>query len=563
MRQRLVGLVARVPATIHVKLLAAFLAIVALLIVVGAVGLSVLSQANGRAEDLVQLQRKIAAYRQLQHDTTAQLYSVSSALLAPNDRTLEATLRQLNLFGYDLDHLQFVAADEVELVGQLQAEYDEFTRVVTEVVGLIRSGRVNEGQELQVTQITPVANRLERLTNQLVNRAEADMVAHIEENHQGFLSSRAVVIGFALGSVLLALALGYVISWSLIDPIKRMDRRLAEIAAGDFSKHVAVPNRDELGTLAANLNTMNDELGHLYGELETASRHKSEFVANMSHELRTPLNAIIGYSEMLQEDVEDLGEMGLLADLGKINAAAKHLLALINNILDLSKIEAGRMDLFLEEFEIAGLVRDVAAVVQPLVEKNGNTLRVEVAPDLGTMYADLTKVRQALFNLLSNAAKFTDRGTITLTARPVVPSPDPPSPSLRAAGAGGERAGLVSPDQTRPGTDRRDTQTLPPPPRSGGGAGGGGIAFTVTDTGIGMTDEQVGRLFQAFEQAEAATSHRYGGTGLGLALSREFCRLMGGDITVESSPGAGSSFTIRLPAVVGSRQPVGAGDAYR
>ena len=547
MRQQLIRLVARVPATIHVKLLAAFLAIVALLIVVGAVGLSVLGQANGRAEDLVQLQRKIAAYRQLQHDTTAQLYSVSSALLAPNDRTLEATLRQLNLFGYDLDHLQFVAADEVELVGQLQAEYDEFTRVVTEVVGLIRSGRVNEGQELQVTQITPVANRLERLTNQLVNRAEADMVAHIEENHQGFLSSRAVVIGFALGSVLLALVLGYVISWSLIDPIKGMDVRLAEIAAGDFSKHVTVPNRDELGTLAANLNVMNDELGQLYHELEATSRHKSEFVANMSHELRTPLNAIIGYSEMLQEEAEDLGEGSFLADLGKINAAGKHLLGLINSILDLSKIEAGKMDLYLEEFEVLRLVSEVAAVVQPLVEKNGNTLRLDIAPDLGAMYADLTKVRQVLFNLLSNAAKFTERGKITLTVEAASdPADQSPAAPHTSQGWGETPSAAVA-------------VPFPGPAREGGR----GVRFAVTDSGIGMTEEQIGRLFQAFSQAEAATSHRYGGTGLGLALSREYCRLMGGDITVESTPAAGSTFTMVLPAVVGGRQLVGAGEPHR
>jgi len=232
--------------------------------------------------------------------------------------------------------------------------------------------------------------------------------------------------------------------------------------------------------------------------LEVASQHKSQFLANMSHELRTPLNAIIGYSEMLQEEAEDLGEETLIPDLQKVNAAGRHLLGLINDILDLSKIEAGRMDLFLEMFEIGQLVRDVAAIVQPLVEKNGNTLIVTYPDDVGSIQADQTKVRQTLFNLLSNAAKFTDHGTISLTVR-------------------------------------RDSDDW--------------LTFAVGDMGIGMTDEQLGRLFEAFSQAEASTRSRYGGTGLGLAISRHFCRLMGGDLTVESTYGEGSTFTVRVPAV--------------
>jgi signal transduction histidine kinase len=245
------------------------------------------------------------------------------------------------------------------------------------------------------------------------------------------------------------------------------------------------------------------ELQEANSQLAEASQHKSTFLANMSHELRTPLNAIIGYSEMLQEEAEDLDEQAFLPDLQRINGAGKHLLGLINDILDLSKIEAGRMDLFVEEFEVGRLVRDVQAIVQPLMEKNVNTLVVVCPGDVGTMHADQTKLRQALFNLLSNAAKFTDHGTISLTVQ-------------------------------------RESDA--------------GLTFAVTDTGIGMTDEQLGRLFEAFSQAEASTRSRYGGTGLGLAISRHFCRLMGGDLTVESVYGEGSTFTVRLPAVVS--QPV-------
>jgi signal transduction histidine kinase/putative methionine-R-sulfoxide reductase with GAF domain len=234
-------------------------------------------------------------------------------------------------------------------------------------------------------------------------------------------------------------------------------------------------------------------------DLEIASQHKSTFVANMSHELRTPLNAIIGYSEMLQEEAEETDANTFLPDLQRINSAGKHLLGLINDILDLSKIEAGRMDLYVESFEVGRLVQDVQAIVQPLVEKNGNTLLVSCPDDIGTMYADQTKVRQALFNLVSNAAKFTDQGTVSLTVK-------------------------------------READDW--------------ITFAVSDTGIGMTDEQLGRLFEAFSQAEASTRSQYGGTGLGLAISRHFCRLMGGDLTVSSVHGEGSTFTVRLPTAV-------------
>ncbi len=244
-------------------------------------------------------------------------------------------------------------------------------------------------------------------------------------------------------------------------------------------------------------------------QLAEASRHKSEFLANMSHELRTPLNAIIGYSELLQEECADLGQDDFLPDLGKIHSAGRHLLTLISGILDLSKVEAGRMTMFLEDFEVASLVEEVESVVRPLVEKNGNTFTISCPEGIGTMHADLVKVRQVLFNLLSNAAKFTESGTITLR----VERKDP----------GAEGMGLI--------------------PHAS-------FLFSVSDTGIGITEEHMSRLFEAFSQADSSTHARYGGTGLGLALSRQFCLMMGGDITVETTPGEGSTFTVTLPSTV-------------
>lgn len=342
-----------------------------------------------------------------------------------------------------------------------------------------------------------------------------------------------IIFNATLLSVLV-LAVGLSVSIAsarrMTNPIAQLTDAIASIGTDaykpDSVKEIAMQT-DELGQLATTFVSMEQQIRQREKRLaelnqslerrvlartkeleearaiaEEANIAKSRFLANMSHELRTPLNAIIGYSEMLLDEAEDAGQDDFAPDLKKINTAGKHLLELINTVLDLSKIEAGKMELYLETFPIADMLRGVQSIVKPLVEKNGNTLQVNGVEEVGALHADLTKVRQALLNLLSNACKFTEKGNITL-------------------------------DVSRRNKEGRDW-----------------IRFRITDTGIGMTPEQLSRLFAEFTQADTSTTRRFGGTGLGLAISRRFCNMMGGDITVESTEGNGSTFTIVLPAVV-------------
>lgn len=255
-------------------------------------------------------------------------------------------------------------------------------------------------------------------------------------------------------------------------------------------------------------------------EAEAANRAKSVFLANMSHELRTPLNAIIGYSEIMLEDAEDLGYDSFIPDLTKIQTAGKHLLSIINDILDLSKVEAGKMELYMEPFDIQSLIDNVLSTIQPTIEKNFNVLEVRFEDNLGLIRADLTKVRQVILNLLSNAAKFTENGKIILTVREATYEE---KQAIQNEAEDGDR--LLNWEQQY-------------------------ILISVADTGIGISPEQIEHLFEPFTQADSSTTKKYGGTGLGLAISRHFCKMMGGDITVESDLGRGSVFTVKFPVKI-------------
>ncbi len=373
---------------------------------------------------------------------------------------------------------------------------------------------------------------------------KAQLTQADEERVGNLLRGTGIVF---LLSALVALAFGYRLQRGISQPITTLAtaaRRISE--KGDYSVRVKQTASGEIGELIASFNLMLDtveqrtseteqartaaeearekihqinlqledanhtletrveertrELAKAVKSAEEANTAKSAFLAKMSHELRTPLNAIIGYSEILLEDAQDEGDTSTAADLDKILTAGRYLLGLINDVLDISKIEAGKMELYIETFEIPKLIQEVASTVQPLIAKKNNTLYIDCAEDIGDMQADSTKIRQMLFNLLSNASKFTEQGGITLAVS-------------------------------------RDTD-------------GQHVLMKISDTGIGMTPEQMGRLFKAFSQADASTTSKFGGTGLGLAISRQFARMMGGNITVESTPGVGTTFTIRMPLQV-------------
>ena len=353
--------------------------------------------------------------------------------------------------------------------------------------------------------------------------------------HQQQMALIRLWSGLAVIFVVISTAVIYLLSRRITEPIKLLTDRAEKLAHGNLDETIPVTSRDEIGQLAATFNemaqslkgnidrkeqllaqvqefnrTLEDHIRQRTAQLqertemlEIANRHKSEFLANMSHELRTPLNAIIGYSEMLEEEAQEAGSEEFVSDLRKIYSSGKHLLALINDVLDLSKIEAGRMELFLETFNVREMVSEVIATCEPLAAKNNNRMTLKCGEGVAEMHADVTRVRQCLFNLVSNACKFTFEGSIVIEI------------------------------------DRRSD------------AGGAWLQFRVIDTGIGMSADQKSTIFEAFRQADPSTTRKYGGTGLGLTISREFCHMMKGTIEVESEPGKGSVFSLKLPVHVG------------
>jgi len=507
--------VGRLPAKVHTKLLIAFAGIAALVVVVGVLGLRVLGQSNDRAARLGVLQERALAYGKLESDTRAirrilnenpgpDFYAVNPSIEPEGrdktevaiDQAVQSALVRLRP-ETSAERLGFVPpAEDLRVLRDIRARSQRLETVMDKIVESSIRGDSDIQQRALRNQAHRLATELYQTAGDLASATTVATEALIAQNQSSYASQRNRFIGVAAAAMILALLLGLALAWSVIGPIRRIDIRLAAISAGDFTGRVDVDNRDELGALAANVNRMNDELDRLYRELETTSRHKSEFLANMSHELRTPLNSIIGFSQVLRERM--FGEVNEKQEeyLDDILSSAYHLLSLINDVLDLSKVEAGQVELEVAPFSL----REALESGVVMVRERATLERVKVAystdPEVDVVEGDERRIRQVIFNLLSNAVKFT---------------PDGGAVDVSAAQVNGE------------------------------------VRVSVADTGPGLAPEDHDRIFEEFQQTDLGLE-QHEGTGLGLALSKRLVELHGGRIWVDSELGKGSTFVFTLPA---------------
>jgi signal transduction histidine kinase len=517
--------VARLPVTVRTKLLIAFVGTSLLLVAVGLLGQLVLGRSNDRVASIRALQERAVEYGRLRaaaeylRDGLAQNVGDDFNVVWPGaapDGVRGTYSLAVDLSAVDAaervasntapDRLGFTPPQDEEVVLQeIENTADRLKRLIEQRLIPLYEG---EGPTIAIDDaatieaMLPIRARAEGLASdlatnaaELANGTRQEIQDLIARNASSFASSRDLFIGVAVGALVLALLLGFVLSWSLIEPIQRIDTRLAAIASGDFSGDVHVENRDELGALSANVNRMNEELRRLYTELEAASRHKSEFLANMSHELRTPLNAIIGFSQVLREEMFGTVNEKQAEYLDDIISSGNHLLSLINDVLDLSKVEAGQVELDVHPFSLHDALERGVVMVRERATEHGVRVGFRADPEVDVVDGDERRIKQVIFNLLSNAVKFTP--------------------------AGGE----VDVSATRLN---------------------GEVRVSVADTGPGIAPEDRERIFEEFQQTETGDV-QHEGTGLGLALSKRFVELHGGRIWLESELGRGSTFTFALP----------------
>jgi signal transduction histidine kinase len=508
----LVRVVGRVPLPLGAKLSMGF-AVVAVLLVIGYVlGLVALSQSNSRGRQLEKLQATQAYVQQVKADSNRLLGLVvpcgggggaavgglgcrpffgNPDALAALDGLVTSTASQLSVELRTPVLTGSASPLPRPVVRPALAQLEAFQQAYAHV-SLRDAAGENSDAVLAKAQVlaSKLFTRLSAIATS--NSAEAQRLAAADKS--SFAASRSLLLGMAGGSLALALVLGLLLSWSVVAPLRRTEARLAEIGAGDFRGRLEVPNRDEIGRLAARVNSTSDELQRVYRELESASRHKSDFLATMSHELRTPLNAIIGFSEVLQEQM--FGELNerQLAYVNDVLEAGRHLLSLINDVLDLAKIEAGRVELELSQVALPDILRSAVSMHAERASRAGVEISLRTDPDEITVTADARRLRQVVFNLLSNAVKFTPaNGRVEISTR----------------------------------------------------VDDGQVEIAVADTGPGIAAEDLETIFEEFEQTTEGKQAE--GTGLGLPLSRKLVELHGGRLWAESEPGRGSIFRFTLP----------------
>jgi signal transduction histidine kinase len=499
----LVRRVARLRASVHTKLLAAFLLTALLLVAMAAMSLETITSVSRQSRLLDRARARVDASRQIEQAVGTQMSVIRNAVTLRDENTIASLLADKNRFTDTLRSLEGSAPpDERETILRLRAAEDRIREMIARIAGLIRGGQADGAMALHLDAGTPLYREVGALVTRIVQSEEGEM-GRLRQNVEAANRNAVLVMGsFAAASIFLALVLGFVISWSFIIPVREAGTFLGEVAKGNFAATIAVANRDEFGTLATRMNQMSRELHQLYDaqralnvELERANKAKSDFLAGMSHELRTPLNAILGFNEMILGEIYGKVPDELKVPLTDIQSSGKHLLRLINNVLDLAKIEAGHMELNLEDYNVADAVTSVTTALRPLAAQKGLDLVGAVADDLPVAYGDGGRITQCLMNLAGNAVKFTAQGRIEIAV---------------------ERQGDL-------------------------------LCFRVADSGVGIPEDRRETVFGAFRQSDPTIAVRFGGTGLGLSITKQFIEMHGGRIWVDSELGTGSTFAFTIP----------------
>jgi signal transduction histidine kinase len=505
----LVRWVAGIRASVHTKLLAAFLIVTLLFIAMALVSLQTIVSATHQSQLLDEAHEMVSLAQQGEHALARQMHYTDLALLSQDEEAIAKILRENNRFNDSLAKVEAAGTAERSLVEEIRSSQDEAMAVVADIANAIRDGKLG-------VVTGALVHRQERLDSEITTRvgrlvaAQQDRMARLRQSVTA-ANRRSLILtsAFAVSAVIFALLCGFVISWSFILPVREAQAFLRKVAAGNFGERISVPNRDEFGALAERMNHMSEELqrfdteqrhaaaelGRLNLQLAETSKAKSEFLANMSHELRTPMNAILGFTEMVLDGLYGEVPSELREPLADIQINGRHLLRLINDVLDLSKIEAGRMQLALGEYSVREVIDVVHVSLRSLAAEKGLDFVVSVPDNLPVAYGDNGRLTQSLMNLAGNAIKFTKEGRVEIGVELV----------------------------------------------------GSELIYRVSDTGIGIPKDELENVFAEFRQVDATVTREFGGTGLGLSITKKFVEMHGGRIWIDSEIGKGCTFFFAVP----------------